>query len=239
MTPDTYPTDLLQCQTMSWQVIGGVIEGLRSIEGASPDRLPIGRGGLWRIEMQEVFLETREEWATWRAIRARQRNGATAIVVPLERRPYFAQGVTAMGSAPHSDGSPFSDGSEYATATITAEVLSPAAHAAVALRVRVWNAEPLIGAEPFTIVHPLAGARLYEVIGLEAAAGPGGSTDYELRISPPLRQAVSAGEAIDFNRPRCLMRLEDPNGMEVEEDIVSFPSVAFVEHLTSLRGEPA
>lgn len=238
-TPDTFPTDLLQCATMNFQVIGGTVEGLRAIVGDSPDRLPLGRGGLWRVEMHEVFLETREEWATWRAIRARQRNGGAAIVVPLVHRPYFAQPLLPAEPVPHSDGTPFSDGSLYQGWAIDGTVLESVGHASVMLKVRVLNAEPMLGAEPFTIVHSLAGERLYEVIGLTSSAGPGGATDYEFRINPPLRQSVTVGEHVDFNTPRCLMRLESPNGMEVEEDIVSFPSVAWLEYLVALRGETA
>lgn len=231
-----YPIDLFDCQSMDWQVVGGAVEGGRSLASDTPDRLPLGRGGLWKCEMSSVFLETPEEYSAWRAIRAKLRNGAGRIVVPVLRRPWFAQpGPSSPVS--HSDGSFFSDGAGYQSAAIVAELVQGAAHAATLIRVKVAGAEPFIGAEPFTIVHPNAAERLYEVAGISEATPSGNGVIYSLEINPPLREAAPAGTAVDFDRPRCVMRLTDANGMNYDEEIVSFPSVSLIEDLRALRGD--
>ncbi|GLK67003.1 hypothetical protein [Hansschlegelia plantiphila] len=242
LTALEYPIDLLQCGTMEWQVVGGAVEGMRSLAADTPDRLAIGRGGLWKCEMDHIFLETREEYAAWRAIRGQLRNGTVRIVVPLVERPWFAQPRPAA-AVPHSDGTFFSDGSGYQSGAVEARLLEDAAHAATTLRLRVLGAEPFIGAEPFTIVHPNAAERVYEVVGVvesvEVTNDAGGVVgfDYRLDINPPLRERVAAGDEADFNAPRCAMRLSDSNGMALPEDIVSFGTVTFIEDLRALRGE--
>ena len=239
MLPSSYyPIDLFDCEKMDWQVVGGAVEGARSLAADTPDRLPLGRGGLWKCEMSSVFLETPEEYSAWRAIRASLRNGVGRIVVPMLRRPWFAQpGPSAP--VPHSDDSTFDDGSGYMGLAIAAELVAHAAHAATTIRAKVAGAEPFIGAEPFTIVHPNARERLYEVSGITEATPIDGGFVYSLEINPPLREAAVAGTVIDFDTPRCAMRLTDSNGMNYEEEIVSFPSVSFIEDLRALMGDDA
>jgi hypothetical protein len=144
---------------------------------------------------------------------------------------------------PHSDGTFFSDGSGYLGGPIEARLIEDAAHAATTLKIRVLGAEPFIGAEPFTIVHPNAAERLYAVNAVVDAAEVSNDADevvgfdYEVEIEPPLRERAAAADEVDFNTPRCAMRLQDSNGMPLPEDVVSFGTVAFIEDLRALRGE--
>ncbi|GBD48105.1 hypothetical protein [Methylopila sp. Yamaguchi] len=239
---DVYPIDLFECGKMQCDVVGGSIEGLRSLANDTPDRFGVGRGGLWKLTYADIWLETEQEYRAWRALRARQRNGSGVMVVPVLRRLWFAQalGVPA-DQIPHSDGTFFSDGAGYAGQTIGASLTAAAAHGATEIQVRILGAQPLQGAEPFTIVHPVAEARLYEVAGVNAMAdvvvsGQVVGYDYTIEINPPLREPTAAGTELDFDNPRCLMRLADPNGMSYEEDIVSFSSVTFLEELRVLSG---
>lgn len=50
-------------------------------------------------------------------------------------------------------------------------------------------------------------------------------------IFPPLRQAISADDVLDFNDPHCRCRLERDDGMDVNLELLRFasPSVSFVE----------
>lgn len=245
LTTRLYPIDLLQCGKSDWQVMGGSVEGLRSFASDTPDRMMVGRGGLWHCTMSDVWLETREEKAAWRGLRAQMRNGGLGIVVPLERVEWFARPLFPnVAALPYSDGAFHSDGTGFRSGAIGARLLSAAELGDIEISVRVLGAEGFIASEPFTIVHERADIRLYEVAGVlqsdpVVTGGEIVGYDYRLEINPPLRDDVAADQDVDFNDPRCVMRLSDPDGMPFDEEIVTFSSVSFVEDLRALADPPA
>ena len=245
LTTRVYPIDLLQCGKADWQVMGGSIEGLRSFAGDTPDRMIVGRGGLWHCTMTDIWLETREEKATWRAIRAQMRSGALSIVVPLERVEWFAQPLYPnMASVPYRDGVFHSDGTGFKSGAIGARLRADARLGDIEISVRVLGAEPFVGSEPFTLLHDRADIRLYEVAGVLSvqpviSGGEIVGYDYVFEINPPLRDDVKKDDEADFNDPRCVMRLSEPDGMPFDEEIVTFSSVSFVEDLRALADPPA
>ncbi|WP_020178091.1 hypothetical protein [Methylopila sp. M107] len=241
MVERLYPIDLLRCGKADWRPSGGSIEGLRSLAGDTPDRLSTGRGGLWICSMSDIMLETVEEKRTWRALRSQMRNGSLPIIVPVERMEWLAQPLRypSPDGVPYSDGAMHSDGAGFADAPIEARFTAAAALGDIEVSIRVLGAEPFQSAEVFTVVTDRAGVRLYEVAGVIDATPVTGGFDYVLEINPPLRDDVAVDGPVDFNDPRCEMRLMDPDGMAFDEDIVTFVDVTFVEDHRALAEPPA
>ncbi len=65
----------------------------------------------------------------------------------------------------------------------------------------------LHGGERFAVNHSTWGWRLYR-IGLVTRVD---AAHYSCKIRPPLRQAVLANDVIEFDVPRCVMRLDPAN----------------------------
>lgn len=77
----------------------------------------------------------------------------------------------------------------------------------------------LTGGEWFGVVHPTKLQRAYVVTDIDAVtANADGSSTVTVGIRPPLREAVSALTAINFNRPQCVMRLSPGTTMQADVD---------------------
>jgi hypothetical protein len=98
-----------------------------------------------------------------------------------------------------------------------------AALRATRLAISIQQGSPLRGGERFSINHPTAGWRLYQVGAVNAGVAT---------LRPPLREAVDPGTWLEFDLPRCLMKLSDPNGMAVTMTLLRFasPNADFIEY---------
>ncbi len=166
-------------------------------------------GGLWVCEAGEIDLFGRSTIKTARALEAQMDGGCTPIVVPAFEYPFQPRvDDTVSVGVGHSDGSTFSDGSLYASRAMEAVLAEAAALRATRLIVMPIRLGPLEGGERFTIDHPTRGPRLYTIA---TVAAPDEAGAVEITIRPPLREAASAGADVDFDHPRCVMRLANPN----------------------------
>ncbi|WGI75372.1 hypothetical protein QC756_05700 [Sinorhizobium meliloti] len=145
-------------------------------------------------------------------------------VIGGKRRPII-KGI------PHSDGSFFSDGSGYSQATVFGNVAVDAALGAGILKMRVTGAaRPLRWSDWFSIYHPTKGWRAYrywEVIDVTDDPIP----LYTLALTPPLREAVTAGTRVELARPMCVMKF--PRGFTLPWDYEGWyhsrPTLQFTE----------
>jgi hypothetical protein len=85
----------------------------------------------------------------------------------------------------------------------------------------------LIGGESFSIAHDTMDWRLYEIATVDMTS----STTATITFNPPLREAIEAGTPLEFDRPRCRMRLANPGSMDLSVVPWTFnsASVDFVE----------
>lgn len=192
-------------------------------------------GGLWTYGFSGVPLNTADHFNAWEALGAYLAEGATPIVVPFCNKRYFpapivdGSPVYNIGPIPHGDGTLFDDGTAYAQHVVIATVRDAAAMRATTLVLRMTYSGVLRGWHPFTIDHepgePEGGPRLYGITQILEVDG----ADYTVKIEPPLRADVAAGDEVDFDRPRCVMQLA--GAMPVVMDLGRFarPSVTFVE----------
>lgn len=195
---DYWPWDLLTPRKDRWRLRGVTINGGITVEGASPTARTEG-GGLW-VGEQEILVHGRDAIKAIRAIEASLDGGVGRMVVWSHDRP-FAPGSLTVGSVPHSDGSPFGDGSLYASAPAGATVAANAIKRATVLTIAMISGV-IQGGENFSITHPTKGVRRYRIKSVDGA---------QITIRPPLREAVTVGDEINFLRVGCVCKLANPD----------------------------
>lgn len=198
--------------TEGWRLAGVAASGGVTVANISRLTRTDG-GGLWTCSADGIELVTAQQIKTARALDFMLDGGAALIEVPAFEYPFQPRPIDAVTQAPvpHSDGSSFDDGSLYgAGRTMTVVLAVDAPLRATTLRILPIALGPLEGGEKFTIVHPIRGARKYGIGRVTPIAGdPAGAIDITIR--PPLREAAPARTDLDFDRPRCVMRLANPD----------------------------
>lgn len=199
-------------------------EGLTTSGGTSlsgyEDVIRTDGGGFLSVEFLNGETWERQDTLAWRALTDAMDGGAVAVVVHFCDRLH--QPVGDVLRVPHSDGTPFSDDSLYRSAGAEASTIAAAALRATSLRMRITSELPLLGGELFTIVHPTWGERAYRVIAID------GDT---IQFRPPLREAVDAGTPLDFDDPRCRMRLSGAPSNGINMGRFQAVSARFVEDM--------
>ncbi|MCM2293029.1 hypothetical protein NAC44_11920 [Allorhizobium sp. BGMRC 0089] len=217
------PITYLRPKQALFERVASAVEGGRNLAGQTVS-MAITGGGYVRCTYSDCVLERddteRHEVVEWLAQRG---NGSFRFfTVPIINRdigPFPSingRKRPVITGIPHSDGSLFSDGSGYSQATVFGKVLSTASVGAGQMSIRLYGAaRDLRWSDWFSILHPTKGWRAYaywEVIsksaqGSEIVGGVDLSyRDYTLAIGPALREAVSAGDYVEFSAPRCVMK---------------------------------
>lgn len=235
-----FPRALLREQSHSWDIVGGTMVAGQAGDGFSPVTRSDG-GGVWSCTMSSVGLtgikgsglvgRDRQRVSTllWRAVRQICNGGVNRIVVPRNDalfRP-FPKGANEYGAIPHSDGSLFSDQTGYYQQVVDVETYVDADLRDNTIFMQLNRCGDLLGGESFSINHPTWGWRLYEIATVEYTD----ATHVTVTFNPPLREAVPANTQIEFDRPRCVMRLKTPGAMDLTVAPWTFNSanVEFIE----------
>lgn len=207
------------------------IAGGTSISG----RTQIGAtdAGIWAYDLAGIPVVDRDTVLTWRAIAVLLEGRLRSIDVPLEGfegmfAPY-AQGLNygaLLAEVPHDDESWFDDGAGYVGGIADVTLAAGAALRATSATVTIGYAPTLQPGQIFSIDHATKGPRWYQVRSFDADTSA-------LTFRPPLREAATAGDRLDFDRPTCRMRLASDDAMatSIRQPVQSFPSVSFVEDL--------
>lgn len=235
-----FPRLLLRERSHSWNLLGVAATPGDTTGGASVMTRSDG-GGLWGCTMSDVSLSgghpgaqgrQRQRLSTllWRAVRQIADGGVNAIVVPRNDalfRPWPAGVAQGVGSGvPHSDGTFFEDGAGYYQSVIDITAAA-AALRAVSLDITINYAGQLMGGESFSILHDTMDWRLYEIATVDMTS----DTEATITFRPPLREAIADDTPLEFDRPRCKMRLAKPSSMNLSVAPWTFnsASVDFVE----------
>jgi len=199
-------------------------EGLTTSGGTSlsgfEDVIRTDGGGFLSVEFSSGETWERQDTLAWRAIADAMDGGATAVVVHFCDRLHQPVGVVQR--VPHSDQTPFADEALYRSSGASASLLADAPLRATTIRLGIVSELPLIGGELFTIVHPTWGERAYRIIAID-----GGT----VQIRPPLREAAPAGTTLDFDDPRCRMRLSGAPSNATNMGRFQAVSARFVEDM--------
>lgn len=213
----------------SWQPLSSTISPGQTLYGAAA-RIRTDGGGLWRCEYGSISLRNPDHVRAWRALEALCDGGMSPIIVPMCDKRHFpapvvdGKPVYSIDQIPHSDDTFFGDGSGYAQSVVDASVVQDAPLRAVSLTAAFLTGGPLRGGEFFSIDHPTQGWRLYQVATVDDQGA--------ITFRPPLREAVTEGTHLEFDRPRCVMMLADPNVMKLTLSMRRFadPDISFIEY---------
>jgi hypothetical protein len=226
MTTPVFPRALLAEKSHSWNLVGvAATPGVTAASVATIIRSD--GGGFWQASMLDVQLglgknlvgkeRIRVTTLLWRAVRQVCNGGVNAMVVWRNDtlfRPWpfgVAQGIGGAGAGiPHDDDALFDDGAGYSQSIINISAAA-APLRATALGITITYAGALQGGECFSINHPTMGWRLYEIATVNMLT----PATAIITFHPPLREAITDGTVLEFDRPRCVMRLGSPSSMNL------------------------
>lgn len=214
------------------RVLASELDGGTAINGVS-EVIQTDGGGYWQADFTNGNFggrqaDRRDLTLAWRAIGAGL-NGGTEVIVRFCDR--WHQPVSTFGSVPHSDGSPFSDDSEYVSDGAASSVLAVVNGQAGGLNctildIAIASEKPLIGGERFTLVHETWGPRAYEISSVEDIVG-----GQRIKFIPPVRGGVLVGDPIDFDDVRCVMRRSSAATNALNLGLFSTASLTMVESM--------
>lgn len=217
MTAPLFPARLFGFGEKNFDIERQTLRGGVAISGEQ-DIVAADGGGRVFVEYSGGNLVDRAANLAWRALQTILDGGATPAIVPLcDARHSAALGTVA--ETPHSDGASFSDASLYvqgggATATGAAPLR------ATSLALTLDPGVTIVGGEWFSVEHAGKGWRAYRV-----ATIAGGVATFR----PPLREAVTAGQAIEFAFPRCLMVQDGESGSPLTYGRLGSAAIRFIE----------
>lgn len=217
----TFPTALFAFDDQEVDIERRRLTGGTSLSGEE-DEIQIDGGGRVFADFANGPLLEREVTLTWRAVKTLLDEGAVFIVPFCDKlhQPYGNEHLV-----PHSDGTPFSDDTEFEGGGPRASLAAPAALRATTVQIFKEFDPLLIGGEWFSINHPGKGWRAYRIATVEAQ----GETTATIGFRPPLREAAEEGAEIDFANPRCLMKQQGATSTRTEIGRYGEAAIRFVE----------
>lgn len=220
-----FPTCLFSPDDFQADIERRTISGGEALSG-DEDIIATDGGGRVFVEIGNPYLDEHDVALAWRALDAYLDGGARAIVIPFcdgRHQPY-----ADPTSVPHSDDTTFSDETEYVQGNAHGTIAANAA-----LRATIIDIEDLVlprallGGEWLSINHPTMRWRAYRIMEIVEQDSEAGTA--RIAIRPPLREAVTAGEDVDFAKPRCTMRVEGGLPSPTSMGYVVAPGARFVE----------
>jgi hypothetical protein len=222
-----WPDEVLRPQNVSFDLDSRSLAGPASVSGAT--QVISSDAGLWKATLGEIIVKSRQAVLAHRAIAALLEGRLGSILIPLCRGygPSSGAVLTADEEAlfaeiPHSDDAFFDDDTGYVGSLTDVVLAADAAVRATTLMVTVnYAADDIQPGQHFSI-----GERLYRIRTFDATTGT-------MTIRPPLREAVTASDVLNFDDPCCRMRLLQDDGLDLELSLRRFssPSVQFIEDL--------
>lgn len=208
-----------------WNLVGNTTTSGMTIGGAVDVRRD--GGGFWSASLNNIRFMDRTYTLLWRAVR--QICIVSSIIVERRDTTFapFPNGVTEYDSVSHSDDTFFNDDAGYYQPVVDVVAYANANLRDTTLYLTLKYCGELIGGEAFSIEHPTWGWRLYEIGTVEYID----ETHVVVTFNPPLREAVTSGTQVEFDRPRCTMKLLHSAAMDFNTTTYPFSlaSVKFVE----------
>lgn len=214
------------------RVVGSEVDGGTSLSGIQ-DVVETSGGGYWQGDWSEADFggrsdDERAETLAWRAVNAGL-SGGRRVVVPFCDR--WHQPILDRATIALNDETPFSGGAEYGDEGSASRVLAVVNGQAGGLNctildIAMTSERALIGGERFTHVHPTWLERAYEIGSVQEITG-----GMRISFQPPIRGGINAGDALDFNDPRCVMRRTSEPTNALSMGLFSSASITMVEDM--------
>lgn len=220
-----FPLALLHESSHDWNIAGSV-KNAGQTDAASVDVRSDG-GGFWTVSLNDIQLWERSHALLWRAIRQIAAGGVNPLVVSRSDQLQPWPSGAPYGVISFDDGMLFDDGAGFDQVVIDVVTSGAAARRATSLVLKLNVCGDLLGGESFAIAHPTFGWRMYEI----ATVLPVDVTHVAVTFNPPLREAVADGTAVEFDRPRCVMKLQTSSAMDLNLTVLpnSRSTAKFVE----------
>lgn len=197
--------------------------GGRTLGGVKPStRTDLGH---WRIDIIGVPVHGQAKRRTWDGISAYLGGASGRIAVPawaMDSAPYASGQEEPLIEVPHSDGSTFSDGSEYQQNAISVVSVGVTAIGATVMSMRLINGAADLSGVRFSYNHALY--QTAQVVSIE-------DDIWTVRITPSVRELIPTGVELEFDRPTCVCNLLEDAGMQrsMNADRFERASVSFIE----------
>jgi len=159
--------------------------GGRTLGGVKPStRTDLGH---WRIDIIGVPMHGQDKRRTWDAISAYLGGSSGRIAVPawaMDSAPYASSKEEPLIQVPHSDGSTFSDGSQYQQNAISVVSIGTTAIGATVMSMRLINGAADLAGVRFSYNHALY--QTGQVVSVEDEV-------WTVFITPSVRELIPAG----------------------------------------------
>jgi hypothetical protein len=215
---------VLRPTSVSFDIAPRSLAGPASVSGFG--QVVSSDAGIWKATLGGVLIKNKQHVLAFRAIANLLEGRLNPIIVPLCRMfqpvPDGAVKEGLYEPIPHSDDAPHSDGTGYVGQVIDVVAAADAPLRAVSMTVAVNYAGEIQAGQHFSI----GDGRLYRVRTFDADTGA-------LTFRPPLREAVTAGEQLEFDNPvlRCRLATDGEMDLELRGRKFANPTVNFIEDL--------
>lgn len=202
-----YPSRALGANSLQLRLVGQAITGGVSLSGEAQFADASG-GGRWIGDFGDVSLMTREARLMYRRFVAAADGGAQWLIVPIADRLHQPVNSRYTGTDPVGLDTWVSDVTSWSAEDVTATTTADMALSATSCSFNITAPKPLLGGELFSILHATQGWRLYRVSRVVSGGTVGTAVSTVVKFRPPLREAVTTGAAMNFDSPRCIMRID-------------------------------
>lgn len=222
MATPRWPVKVLAPQNVSFDIAPRTLSGPASISGAV--QVVSSDAGIWTAAFAGVVINDRQRVLAWRGISGLLEGRLGSILVPLCRgyQPNVDGWQELIEPVPHSDDAFFSDGSGYVGSVNEVTLAGSVAARATTANVSIAYGGDLEPGQHFSI-----GERLYRIRTVTYTS----ETAATITFRPPLREAASIGNRLEFDDPVVRMRLATDSEMGLDLQLRRFaaPTVNFVE----------
>lgn len=223
-----FPAHLLNPDPVKADVVPRVISGGTSLADEE-DVIQTDGGGRWEITYGEMDVDGIRLQQLWDAWTAHLAGGAQSVLVPLlslatAPRPIAGNGL-ADPSDFYADDDWFPTDVRFAAPHVVAAVGADAALRATSVTIVVSQGTRVQPGMKFSI-----GRRAYKVERVTARDG----LTAVCKIIPPLREAVTAGAAVNFDWPvvECRAALGQDLAADISLGMFGTTAIRFVEHIS-------
>lgn len=235
--PYVFPTRLFNPGTMNARLVGAQQSGGRSLSGIVQNA-DLSGGGYWVVEFGDIALLSPDKVLAWRRLSAVLAGGATPVLVPLgDRRhqplsPRKYGGIDTFGLSTWAEDDYWQPSDDTPDSIFAQGPILGWATRTTTIDFTYTGDVPLVGGEHFSLqnVPDLGIWRLHRIVRIIEHSG----FSYTAEIRPPLRtEYASAGILMNFDSPRCLMRLDGDMEATLEQLRFGRGTVRFIEDFPS------
>lgn len=219
-----WPRSVLKPKRDPFNIAPRTLAGPSSVSGVT--QVTASDAGIWVATFGDIIIRRGSPAVlAFRAIANLLEGRLHPILVPrcCAYQPFDPDEKDSLQRVPHSDTSPFRDGSLYRSRVNDIRLTSNIPLRGTTANIAIVASGQLQPGQDFSV-----GERMYRIRTVQMT----GENTATITFRPPAREAVPAGTDMEFDRPVCRMRLASDAEMDLDIDLVapwSYPTVNFIE----------